>query len=105
MPEVANCPVCGEEPYQHGKDSYLKYGISCCGHTIWTRDNPSSWNRYAAAMEFSIAESWEEETDKVREWLDVSTDNADAYNEIVDININAERAVFAAREASNEVFK
>ena len=101
MQEIATCPLCGKKPYPyHYEEDHIEYvhcGVKC--------EDEGTWNRYAAAMEFSIAESWEEETDNVREWLDVSTDNADAYNEIVDININAERAVFAAREASNEVFK
>ena len=64
MQGIAKCPLCGEEPYQHGKDSYSKYGISCCGHTIWEKDNPTSWNRYAAAMELAILRSkYERECD------------------------------------------
>ena len=56
MPEVANCPVCGEEPRIEDED-YPYYSYHCCGHAVYADDKVATqWNRYAAAMELARAE-------------------------------------------------
>lgn len=51
MPEVANCPVCGEEPRIEDED-YPYYSYHCCGHAVYADDKVATqWNRYASAME------------------------------------------------------
>lgn len=63
MKEIARCPHCNENPSELGRDSYSRVGISCCGVSIWTRDNPDHWNQYAAAMELAKAALQREVTD------------------------------------------
>ena len=51
MPEVAECPVCGEEPSKI-QFSAGGWGYRCCGHESMCLHY---WNRYAAAMVFTMA--------------------------------------------------
>lgn len=53
MSETAKCPICKEMPLVLHTDSYGRCGVGCCGHTIWSKDNPREWNKYATATELA----------------------------------------------------
>ena len=103
MSEEMKCPCCGSDIYvavSENTGASLRMCLKCelvcplvCLPLI------------AAAMELAKAESWEEETDDVRAYLDGILEDCDAWDEIVNTNISAERAVFDARDRVLEVFK
>ena len=100
---IHKCPHCGGEPEHDTTDRHGRWwDIHCCGAAFVDQ---SDWNCYATAMEYALAELWEDETDDVRESMDDLTEDCDAFEEIVDINLCAERAVFAARDAMRDAMR
>lgn len=104
MSEIAKCPICGGVPldkWEVTSARVFQTGQTCCGVDCNTNER---WNQYAAAMELAKTEAWEAETDEVRAYLDDTLEDCDAWEEIVDTNIAAERAAFDARDRVVEVF-
>ena len=98
MQTIRTCPLCGE------REDPIRYGDGFECNSCPFRCANKDYDKVVAAMELAEVEAWEEETDRVRKWLGSLTDNYCAYADIIDINMFAQRVVFAAREASNEVF-
>ena len=94
------CPFCGDAMVTT-KDQI----VVCENPDCATMFNEWDYPKACAAMELAKAESWEEETDDVRAYLDDTLEDCDAWDEIVNTNISAERAVFDARDRVIEVFK
>ena len=49
MPEIAKCPICGQEPNLKHWDHDSDPSIYHCGAMF---ESIAEWNRYAVAMEF-----------------------------------------------------
>lgn len=99
MSEIVKCPCCSDTLVPAIYNDY------CECKNCWFRCDKAALPRIAAAMELAKAESWEEETDDVRAYLNGILEDCDAWDEIVNTNISAERAVFDARNRVLEVFK
>ena len=58
MPEIAKCPLCGQEPTLKYWDYDSDPSLYHCGATL---ESIVEWNRYAAAMELALSIAWKRE--------------------------------------------
>ena len=58
MPEIAKCPLCGQDPTLKYWDYDSDPSIYHCGATL---ESIAGWNRYAAAMELALSIAWHRE--------------------------------------------
>jgi len=56
MSKILNCPLCRKSPRVQPRDPgyYNLKTYHCCGHAVYA-DDEVPWNKYAAAMELTIA--------------------------------------------------
>ena len=92
MGNISKCPFCGKKPEELGRDSYGEIGITCCGVTIWDKNNPILWNKYSASMNYAM---------KTSEWFRIDPEKSGGLL----ADQLAEELMAEAQEKMLEVFK
>lgn len=102
MPEIARCPVCGEEPEVWCRDEAWRIRITCCRHVVYSTDG---WNRYAAAMTLAEALAWKREVEDFIASVLYKRKTVAAALYLVDISNKADEILCNAEARMREVFK